>query len=161
MNKVKKVFKKISSNNFFYYPLLVLCGALWGVGQYPDFFFIRFFGLIPFLFIIFKRKHYILESLIFGTLAYILNFYWLFITFFESGKLPIPLAIIIIFFLCAYYGLQYPLISSLFKKIYKFNKKVLFYAFPIVFVTVDFLFPKLFRHTIGDSQIGFFPFIQI
>ncbi|HOV13426.1 MAG TPA: apolipoprotein N-acyltransferase [Spirochaetota bacterium] len=161
MINIKKTFNNIVSNNIFYYTLLVLFGALWGIGQHPNFFFIRFFGLIPFLYVVFKRKSYILDTLIFGWLAYILNFYWLFITFFESGKLPIPVAIIIILVLCLYYGLQYPLISFIFKKFYSFNKKILFYSFPIVFVTIDFLFPKLFRHTIGDSQIGFFPFIQI
>jgi len=42
----------------------------------------------------------------------------------------------------------------------KINKKLIF-VFPLIFTVVDFLFPKIFRHTIGDGLIGLYYFIQI
>jgi apolipoprotein N-acyltransferase len=147
-------------NYFLYYIFLILFSIIWGIGHYPKFFFLRFIGLIPFIYIILYRKHYLLETLLFGWLAYILNFYWLYFTFLESGKLPIYISFPVILALCLYYGLQYPIIAFIFKKIYKFNK-YLIYTFPLIFLTIDFLYPKLFKHSIGDSQIGFFYFIQI
>ena len=141
MSQLKKTFKKIVSNKVAYYIFLVFFGMLWGIGQYPSFFFVRFVGLVPFLYVVIKRKNYILDTLIFGWVAYILNFYWLFITFFESGKLPIPVAVIIILLLCLYYALQYPLIS-LFKKIYLFKRKFIL-LISNRFCNCRFLFPKL------------------
>ena len=141
------------------YLIIIIFAILWGIGQYPGFFFLRYFGLIPFLFIVLKRKHYLIETFIFGTIAYIFNFYWLFITFKESGKLPLIVSALIVLLLCIYYGLQYPLIALIFKKITRFNKK-LFYLFPFIFAAVDFLYPKLFTHSIADSQIGFHYFVQ-
>ena len=160
-------FFKFKSNalnfllNFLLYSiLLIFFSILWGIGQYPKFFFIRFFGLIPFIYIILYRKHYLVETLIFGWIAYILNFYWLYFTFRESGKLPVYISLPIILSLCLYYGLQYPIIAFIFKKLHKFNK-YLIYSFPLIFLSIDFLYPKLFKHSIGDSQIGFFYFIQV
>ncbi len=152
--------KKSLLTEIFYFFAFVLLAIIWGLGQYPDFFYIRFFGFIPFLFIIFYRKHYLIETLLFGWIAYIINFYWLYITFRESGKLPIIFALLIPLALCLYYALQYLLISFIYKKIYKFNKCLL-YSFPIIFVSIDFLFPKLFTHSIADSQIGFTYFVQL
>ena len=149
----------IMKKSLLFYLTIIFFAILWGIGQYPSFFFLRYFGLIPFIFIVLKRKHYIIETLIFGTIAYLFNFYWLFITFKESGKLPEIISSLIVLALCAYYGLQYPIIALIFKKITQFNKK-LFYAFPLIFVTIDFLYPKLFTHSIADSQIGFYSFIQ-
>ncbi len=133
---------------------------LWGFGQYPDFFYIRFFGAVPLLFIILYRKHYLLETLFFGAIAYAVNFYWLFYTFHESGKINPVISIGLIGILCLYYGLQYPLIAFIYRKFHDFNSK-LFYSFPVVFVFVDFLFIKIFRHTICDGLINFYYFIQI
>ena len=152
------------NNNFIkgliYYIFLFICSVLWGMGQYPVFFYLRFFCLIPFLYILFYRKHYLVETLIFGWIAYLINFYWLYITIHESGKLSLFFALGVPALLCFYYGLQYPIIAFLTKKITGF-KKCLIYFFPVIFAAVDFLFPKLFRHTIGDSQINFFYFVQL
>ena len=158
--KLELKIKSFLINYLLYFIFLILFSILWGIGQYPKFFFIRFFGLIPFIYIILYRKHYLVETFIFGWIAYILNFYWLYFTFRESGKLPIYISLPVILSLCLYYGLQYPIIAIIFKKLYKFNK-YLIYSFPFIFLTVDFLYPKLFNHSIGDSQIGFFYFIQI
>lgn len=146
--------------NILIFFLLIIFSILWGLGHYPALSFIRFFGLVPFIYIILHRKHYLIETLIFGWLAYILNFYWLFFTFWESGKLPIPFSVTIILILCLYYALQYPIVSFIFKKLYNSNK-YLIYSFPLIFLSVDFLYPKLFKHSIGDGLIGFFYFIQI
>jgi apolipoprotein N-acyltransferase len=154
-------FKKLSQNNLICFPLVVLSGLIWGLGQRPDFFYIRFFGLIPFMFILFFRKHYLIDSLIFGFAAYMANFYWLYFTLFEYGRLPFLLSAVIPLALCLYYAIQYPIISFIYKKIYPLNKNIFFYSLPIIFAAVDFIYPKLFRHTIGDGQIGFFPFIQL
>ncbi len=160
MKDIKSKIKYFLLNYLLYFSLLIISSILWGIGHYPKFFFLRFFGLIPFIYIILYRKHYIIETLIFGWIAYIFNFYWLYFTFRESGKLPVYISLPIILLLCFYYGLQYPIISLIFKKLYKFNKNLI-YSFPLVFLSVDFLYPKLFKHSIGDSQIGFFHFIQV
>lgn len=144
-----------------FYPLLLLSSALWGIGQYPAFCFIRFFGLLPFIYIIYKRENYLLESLVFGFIAYLLNFYWLYITISESEQLPMIFALIIPAALCLWYALQYPLIAALTRFIKKSWAKLSYLSFPFIFVTIDYLFPKIFKHSIGDSQIGFYPFIQL
>ncbi len=162
MNKIDFFLKsKKVTFNFIYYFLLIISGILWGLGQWPNFFFIRFFGLIPFLFIIFYRKHYLLETIIFGTIAYSLNFYWLYFTFYESGKIHPVVSVLIILVLCLYYSLQYPLIAIIYKKFCDFDKKRLFYTLPIIFVTIDSTFFKLFKHSIADSQIVFTYFVQL
>ena len=106
--------KKSFLKEIFYYIGLIIFGIIWGIGQYPSFFYIRFFGFIPFLFIIFYLKHYLLETLLFAWIAYIINFYWLYITFRESGKLPLVFSLLIPGLLCLYYALQYPLISFIY-----------------------------------------------
>jgi|GEM_PF-1229109 len=152
--------KPLIFNNIIYYILLLISSILWGIGHYPDFFFIRFFGLLPFIYIILYRKHYIIESIIFGWLAYIINFWWLYLTFRISGKLPVVFSVGIPLILCLYYSLQYPIIAIIAKKFIKY-KKSLMYCLPIIFVTVDYFYPKLFKHSIADSQIGFYYLIQI
>ena len=151
------------NKNFFkellYFLFLIFSSVLWGLGQYPVFFYLRFFCLIPYLYILFYRKHYILETLLFGWIAYIINFYWLYITIHDSGKLSLFFALGVPALLCLYYSLQYPIIAFLTNKIVKCKEQFI-YFFPFIFAAVDFLFPKLFRHTIADSQIDFFYFIQ-
>jgi apolipoprotein N-acyltransferase len=153
--------KRISANNAVCIPLVIISGIIWGLGQYPQFFFVRFFGLIPFIFIVFFRKHYLADSILFGLAAYMMNFYWLYITLFVYGRLPVLLASVIPVALCLYYGLQYPIIAFIYKKAVSLNKKIFYYSLPVIFTAVDFIFPKLFRHTIGDGQIGFLYFIQL
>src|SRR4030042_5119981 len=92
MYLIKKYYKRLKDNkvlfNFIYYLLLVISGIIWGLGQWPNYLsVIRFFGLIPFFYIIFYRKHYVLDTLIFGTVAYLMNFYFLYATFTVSGKM--------------------------------------------------------------------------
>jgi apolipoprotein N-acyltransferase len=154
-------FKNILFNNFVFYSLIIISGIIWGLGQNPDYNYIRFFGLIPFLLIVFYRKRYILESILFGTVAYSMNFYWLFITLHETGRYHVVPATLIPFLLCVYYALQYPIIAIIYRKCLEINKKYFYYALPFLFVAVDFIFPKIFRHTIGDSLIGNFYLIQM
>ena len=161
MKEISEYFSKNVLRNILFLLLIILSSIIWGLGQRQNLFFIRFFGLIPFIFIVLYRKHYILETIIFGTIAYLMNFYWLYITFRESGKLPLVLSLLFPLLLCVYYGLQYPIIAFIYKKFYLFNKKILYYSLPFVFVFVDSTFFKIFKHSIGDSLIGFRPFIQI
>ncbi len=165
MNFFKKHYKKLKENpflfNLVYYILLIVSAILWGLGQWPNYLSaVRFFGLVPFFYILFYRKRYILDSLIFGTVAYLMNFYFLYMTFTVSGKMNIIISALIVLALCAYYGLQYPLTAFITKRFYKFNKKFII-LFPLIFVTVDFLYFKIFRHTIGDGMIGLYYFIQM
>jgi len=74
--------------------------------------------------------------------------------------MPVFFAVMIPVLLCLYYSFQYPVIAFITRRFVLFNKKFI-YLFPFIFVTVDFLFPKLFRHSIADSQINFFYFIQL
>lgn len=144
----------------FHYVLLIVSALVWGLGHYPRFSFIRFFGLIPFLYIIMYDRHYLQKAVIFGWVAYIINFYWLYLTFRISGKLPLFYSILVPALLCLYYGFQYFLIALLNKLFCTFNKKLL-YFFPFLFVFVDFLYPKLFTHSIADGLIGINYVIQI
>ena len=160
MENIKNFFNKNFLTNSLFYFIIIISGIIWGIGQYPDFFFIRYFGLIPFIFIVINRRRYIIESILFGSVAYIMNFYWLYVTFKESGKLPVVLAVALPAVLSVYYGLQYPIIAFIYKKFYSFNKNVLFYSLPFVFVLVDSLYIKIFKHSIADSQIGFNIFVQ-
>ena len=61
--------------NIVYAVMLVIAGILWGLGQWPQYFFLRFFALIPFIFIVLYRRHYIAETFVFGATAYIMNFH--------------------------------------------------------------------------------------
>ncbi|HQB61655.1 MAG TPA: hypothetical protein PK899_08370, partial [Spirochaetota bacterium] len=160
MENIKNFFNKNFLTNSLFCFIIIISGIIWGIGQYPDFFFIRYFGLIPFIFIVINRRRYIIESILFGSVAYIMNFYWLYVTFKESGKLPVVLAVALPAVLSVYYGLQYPIIAFIYKKFYSFNKNVLFYSLPFVFVLVDSLYIKIFKHSIADSQIGFNIFVQ-
>jgi len=155
INEFPPIIKKL-----LYAAAFLLFALLWGFGQYPQFSFIRFFGAIPFIYIILYRKHYLVESILFGTIAYIVNFYWLFITFYYSGKMNPIISSGIVILLCVYYGLQYLIMAFLFKKFYSINNAFL-YIFPVIFVFVDFLFPKIFKHSICDGLINFYYFIQV
>lgn len=129
------------NKNFFkellYFLFLIFSSVLWGLGQYPVFFYLRFFCLIPYLYILFYRKHYILETLLFGWIAYIINFYWLYITIHDSGKLSLFFALGVPALLCLYYSLQYPIIAFLTNKIVKCKEQFI-YFFPFIFAAVDF-----------------------
>lgn len=147
--------------NIVYAVMLVIAGILWGLGQWPQYFFLRFFALIPFIFIVLYRKHYILETFIFGSVAYIMNFYWLYTTFHESGKMPIIFAVLLPCLLSMYYGLQYPIIAVIYKKFFKLNPRIMYYSLPFIFVFVDSTYIKIFKHSIADSMIAFRPFVQL
>lgn len=121
---------------------------------------IRFFGLLPFLYIALYKKNYVFDSFFFGFFAYLINFYFLFYTFVEAGKINIFFSVVIIAVLCSYYAFQYPIIAYFTRIFYKWNKKLIL-LFPFMFLTIDFIYPKIFRHTIGDGLIGLFYFIQI
>ena len=147
--------------NIVYAVMLVIAGILWGLGQWPQCFFLRFFALIPFIFIVLYRRHYIAETFIFGSVAYIMNFYWLYTTFHESGKMPIIFAVLLPCLLSMYYGLQYPIIAVIYKKFFKLNPRIMYYSLPFIFVFVDSTYIKIFKHSIADSMIAFRPFVQL
>ncbi len=133
---------------------VIISGIIWGLGQYPSFYFLRFFAFIPFLFLLNRDKINYFYLLIFGTVAYIINFYWLYITFYESGKIHSAISILIIIALCVYYGIQYLLNGILYRIVKIKIGKLAIFIQPLIFFTIDFLYLKIFNHQISDSLIG-------
>jgi apolipoprotein N-acyltransferase len=158
--KTRSLLKHIEQTPGLYYTLMVLGAIMWGLGQFPELFFFRFFGLVPLLYVVHHRKRYKLEWFLYALIGYCMNFYWLVITFIESGKLPVILAVAIPILFCAWYASSYPLIALIYRRFSR-SRWYLVYSLPVIYVFIDFLFPRLFIHTISDSMIGFLPLVQV
>ncbi len=152
--------KRLRNNRFIRIFTIILSAVIWGLGQYPQLYFIRFFGLILFIYEIDNSKRYKIKALIFGTIAYSVNFYWLLITFYQSGKMHMLLALSVFTALCIYYGLQYLITGILYKVIKNRFQKLSILIFPLIFVMIDFVYIKIFNHQIADSLIGNIYLIQ-
>jgi apolipoprotein N-acyltransferase len=89
------------------------------------------------------------------------GFYWLIYTIKVHGHLSTPVALIIFLIFISFYGIRFPVFALISKYIIKRKKISRLIVYPLVYTSVEFLFPDIFPFFLANSQHNNHYFIQI
>ncbi len=153
-------------NNTLLIYLFIALSALLHIVSLPSFeiSLLSFFALVPLFWVIYHSRTWrsvFFYSWLTGILTVGISFHWLIHTIHVHGEIPLVFSIVIDFLFVLVFSLKFPAAALLIHYSNRKSTLPIWLTYPILFTTVDFLFPEIFKWYWGALLQGNTVFIQV